>query len=187
LFVALPATQFGFKIRDHFDQELVCVHVYDPAPAIPEPLLTQSGKIGKRPSNEKYFQIGLAELILCRTEMKLLDMFQYFWPVTRAEVKRLRDSIAVLYKCPVLEGVHSLNHFKKFVIKQKKLRIDKKESLAVILTLNDYTQNGCSFIVDICRNDGINEFVVFKDPSQPPYLCSYPSKQKGFKRPPPIE
>ena len=27
---------------------------------------------------------------------------------------------------------------------------------------------------------------IFKDPSKPPYLCSYPSQQKGFKKKPPI-
>ena len=187
LFIAIPASQFGFKIKDNFDRELVCVHVYDPAQVLPEPLLAESSEIGKRRPNRKYFQIGLAELILCRTEMKLLDMFQYFWPVSRPEVKRLRESIKILYQRPVIEGVDSLNDFQKILKKQKNLHPEKKESLAVILTLNDYTQLGSSLIVDLCRKNDVDEFVIFKDPSQPPYLCSYPSKQKGFKRPPPIE
>lgn len=44
--IALPATLFGFKSSDYFDEELVCVHVYSIALALPEPLLKQSGKIG---------------------------------------------------------------------------------------------------------------------------------------------
>ena len=187
LFIALPATLFGFKSRDNFDRELVCVHVYNPAQVLPEPLLIQSSEIGQRRPNKKYFQIGLAELILCRTEMKLLDMFQYFWPVSRPEVKRLRGSIKILFEKPVIEGVNSLIDFQKIVEKQNNLRPGKKEALVVILTLNDYTKYGCALIADICRSNGIDEFVIFKDPSRPPYLCSYPSQQKGFKRPPPID
>jgi hypothetical protein len=182
----LPTTLFGFKTRDYFDKELVCVHIYDPSRDLPEPLLSQYRKFGRRSSDTEYFQIGLAELILCRTEMKLLDMFQYFWPVSRPEVKRLRGSIKILFRQPFIEGADSLIDFQTIVKKQNNLRAGKKEALAVILTLNEYTKYGCSLIVDICRSSGIEEFVIFKDPSRPPYLCSYPSQQKGFKRPPPI-
>ena len=186
LTIALPATLFGFKSKDYFDRELVCVHVYNPAHVLPDPLVIQSSEIGHHRPNKEYFQIGLPELILCRTEMKLLDMFQYFWPVSRPEVKRTQGSIKILFNKPVIEGIDSLIDFQKIVEKQNNLRLDKKEALAVILTLNDYTKFGCSLIVDICRSNRIDELVIFKDPSRPPYLCSYPSQQKGFKRPPPI-
>jgi hypothetical protein len=54
------------------------------------------------------------------------------------------------------------------------------------LTLNDLTRNTCRQLVNICREKRVAELVVFKDPSKPPYLCSYPSRQKGFKKKPPI-
>ena len=187
LTIAFPATLFGFNTRDYFDKELVCVHVYDPSQDLPEPLLAQSYKFGQRSSGTEYFQIGLPELILCRTEMKLLEMFQYFWPVTRPEVKRLQGWVKIIYKQPVMEDiVDKITDFQKILEEQNNLRQSKKGALAVILTLNDYTKNACPHLIEICRTNKIEELIIFKDPSRPPYLCSHPSQQKGFKRPPPI-
>jgi len=186
LAIALPAALFGFKTRDYFDKELVCVHVYDPGRNLPEPLLARSRKLGQRSSSAEYFQIGLPELILCRTEMKLLEMFQYFWPVTRPEVKQLQGSVKVIYKQPVIEDIDKIADLQKILAAQNNLPQDKKAGLAVILTLNDYTKQACPHLIEICRTNRIDELILFKDPSRPPYLCSHPSQQKGFKRPPPI-
>ena len=57
---------------------------------------------------------------------------------------------------------------------------------AIIFTYNDMTKYFASEIISQWQGFGIEELVLFKDPSKPPYLCSYPSLQKGFKRPPPI-
>jgi hypothetical protein len=186
LAIALPATLFGFKTRDYFEKELVCVHVYDPSQDLPAPLLAQSRKSGQRSSDTEYFQIGLPELILCRTEMKLLEMFQYFWPVTRPEVKRLRGLVKIIYKQPVMEDIGKITDLQKILEERNNLSQSKKAGLAVILTLNDYTKYSCSHLIEICRTNKIDELIIFKDPSRPPYLCSHPSQQKGFKRPPPI-
>ena len=186
LAIALPATLFGFKTRDYFEKELVCVHVYDPSQDLPEPLLAQSRKSGQRLSDTEYFQIGLPELILCRTEMKLLEMFQYFWPVTDPEVKRLRGLVKIIYKQPVMEDIGKIADLQKIVEEQNNRSQSKKAGLAVILTLNDYTKYSCPHLIEICRTNKIDELIIFKDPSRPPYLCSHPSQQKGFKRPPPI-
>ena len=186
LAIALPATLFGFKTRDYFDKELVCVHVYDPSQELPEPLLAQSRKFGQRSSDTEYFQIGLPELILCRTEMRLLEMFQYFWPVTPSEVKRLQGLVKIIYKQPVIEDTVKIADLQKILKEQNNLRQSKKEGLAVILTLNDHTKYACPDLFEICRTQKVNELIIFKDPSRPPYLCSHPSQQKGFKRPPPI-
>jgi hypothetical protein len=186
LAIALPATLFGFKTRDYFEKELVCVHVYDPSQDLPEPLLAQSRKSSQRSSDTEYFQIGLPELILCRTEMKLLEMFQYFWPVTRPEVKRLRGLVRIIYKQPVMEDIGKIADLQKILEEQNNLSQSKKAGLAVILTLNDYTKYSCPHLIEICRTNKIDELIIFKDPSRPPYLCSHPSQQKGFKRQPPI-
>lgn len=185
LTVALPATLLGFKARDYFNEELVCIHVYEVTKAIPEPLLEQPGRIGRRPQSEAYFQIGLPELILCRTEMKFLDMFQYYWPVSRSEIQRLQRSITILFKKPVIHDINDFSDLQKILQKQRNARQHPKVSLAIILTMNGYTKYGCPHLVDICRGHGIDELAILKDPSQPPYLCTYPSQQKGFKRPPP--
>lgn len=184
--IALPATLFGFKTKNYFDKELVCVHVYDPSQELPEPLLAQIQKSGPSSSDTEYFQIGLPELILCRTEMRMLEMFQYFWPVTHSEVKRLQGVIKIIYQQPVLEDSVTLADLQEILNRQNNLRQSKKEGLAIILTLNYHTKYTCADLIEICRNQKINELIIFKDPSRPPYLCSQPSQQKGFKRPPPI-
>ena len=186
MMIALPANFFGFWARNYFDEELVCVHVYDLAQALPEPLLQRSNQIEKRFKNKEYFQIGLPELILCRTKMKLIDMFSYFWPVSRPEIKRLQGSITIEFKKPVIEDINDLADFQKILENLNDASQDEKGSLALILTLNNYTKHMCPLLMDICHNSGgIEELVIFKDPSRPPYLCTYPSQQKGFKRPPP--
>lgn len=184
--IALPASLLGLKSKDYFDKELVCVHVYDPSQKLPDPLLTQSRKFGQRSSDIEYFQIGLPELILCQTEMRLLEMFQYFWPVTRSEVKQLQGLVKIVYKQPVIEDTVAIGDLQKILKEQNNLRQGKKEGLAIILTLNDYTKYACFDLIEICRTNKIDELIIFKDPSRPPYLCSHPSQQKGFKRPPPI-
>lgn len=186
LAIALPATLFGFKTRDYFDRELVCVHVYDPCRKLPEPLLARSRMFGQRSSDTEYFQIGMPELILCRPQIKLLEMFQYFWPVTRTEVKQLQRSVKVIYQLPVVENAVNMADLQKLLQAQNNIRKRKKDRLAVILTLNDYTKYACPHLIEICRTNRIDELIIFKDPSRAPYLCSHRSQQKGFKRPPPI-
>lgn len=57
-------------------------------------------------------------------------------------------------------------------------------TLAVILTYNDYTKYWTHDVIEECRKFKIDEIVIFKDPTKSPYLCDFPSQQKGFKRPP---
>lgn len=185
LMLSLPAVLFGCKGRDYFDKELVCTHVYDLSQVLPEPLLEQPGTEVRRSKSKEYFQIGLPELILCRTEIKFLDIFQYYWPISRSEIQQLKRSVTILYKQPVIDEINNLCNLQKIVVQQKKVHQGQIDSLAIIFTLNDHTKYGCPHIVDIGRSGDINELVIFKDPSRPPYLCTHPSQQKGFKKPPP--
>jgi hypothetical protein len=183
LTVVLSTALFGFKKIDFFDEELVCVHVYGLSQNLPDPLLERNEKPENRIEGGSYFQIGLPELILCRTEIRLLDIFAYFWPITRPEIQRFQNSSKVLFSLPIIEYVDQLAGLETALNQTGKRQ---KESLVVILTLNAYTRNACHRLVDICREKGVAELVIFKDPSKPPYLCSYPSGQKGFKKKPPI-
>ncbi len=182
LTVILPTALFGYNVIDYFDEELVCVHVYGLSQNLPASLLERNETSEKRIEEGSYFQIGLPELILCRTEMRLLDIFAYFWPITRPEIQRFQNSSRVLFSLPKIEHVDQFAELETALNQTK----THKGSLAVILTLNDYTQNACHRMVNICREKGVAEMVIFKDPSKPPYLCSYPSQQKGFKKKPPI-
>ena len=183
LTLVLPASLFGHKAVDYFDEELVCVHVYRFSQKLPKPLLEMPGETKRRDKNRSYFQIGLPELIVCRTESKLLDLFEYFWPVTRSEIKRFQRVSQVLFDKPMIEKIDHLPGFET-VLRRSRQR--KSGSLVAIFTLNDHTRNACSRLVKICVDNGADELIVFKDPSKPPYLCSFPSQQKGFKKKPPI-
>ena len=186
LTVVLPTALFGYRAIDYFDEELVCAHVYGLSQNLPDPLLESYEKSEKRIQGRYYFQIGLPELILCRTEIRLLDIFRYFWPVTRPEIQRFQNSSKVLYHLPVVEHVDQLAGLETALNRIGEKQKPRRESLAVILTLNGYTRNACHRLVNISRQKGVAEMVIFKDPSKPPYLCSYPSQQKGFKKKPPI-
>jgi hypothetical protein len=186
LTVVLPTALFGFEVIDYIDEELVCVHVYGLSQNLPDRLLESHEKSEKRIEGRSYFQIGLPELILCRTEIRLLDIFAYFWPITQPEIQRFQNSSKVLFSLPVVEHVDQLAGLETVLKQTSKKQKAQKKSLAVILTLNSYTRNACHRLVNICREKGVGEMVIFKDPSKPPYLCSYPSQQKGFKKKPPI-
>ena len=186
MMVVLPATLFGYHKTDYFDEELVCVHVYNPSQDLPSPLLKVHGEISKRTENEQYFQIGLPELVLCETKITLLDMFQYFWPVSHQEITRFQKEIEIRHKILKVHGIKDLRSLEKILDTQNTDHFRKAASLAVILTLNDYTRHICKHLVGICKKYDVDELVIFKDPSKSPYLCSYPSRQKGFKKPPPI-
>ena len=186
LTVVLPTALSGYRVIDYFDEELICVHVYEPSQKLPGPLLEIYTKSGKRIEGGSYFQIGLPELILCRTEIKLLEIFAYFWPITRPEIQRFQESSKVLFRLSAIEHVDQVAELETALSRNSEKQKPPECSLAVILTLNDYTRNACRRLVDICRGKGVDEMVIFKDPSKPPYLCSYPSQQKGFKKKPPI-
>jgi hypothetical protein len=186
LTIVLPTALFGYRYIDYFDEELVCVHVYALSQSLPDPLLEKHAKAEKRIQGRPYFQIGLPELILCRTEIKLLDIFSYFWPVTRPEIKRFQNTSKIVFSLPVVESGDQLAGLETAFSRADEKQKAHQASLAVILTLNSYTRNICGRLVDMCREKGFGELVIFKDPSQPPYLCNFPSQQKGFKKEPPI-
>jgi hypothetical protein len=108
LTIVLPTALFGFKTIDYFDQELVCVHVYGLSQNLPGPLWERHEKPENRIEGGSYFQIGLPELIVCRTEIRLLDIFAYFWPVTRPEIQRFQNSSKVLFSLPIIAHVDRL-------------------------------------------------------------------------------
>jgi hypothetical protein len=85
-----------------------------------------------------------------------------------------------------LTGKGDVVDFSKYLEDHRDALSMRDKKTAIIFTLNDFTKYYTSDLVELWRNYGIKEFVLFKDPSRSPYLCSYPALQKGFKRPPPI-
>lgn len=182
----LPAALLGCSNKDVFDEELVCVHVFQPGYKIPAPLLALHDDIPTRSKLRGLFQLGIPELILCTTSIDFLSLFQYFWPVTRYEFQRIDGLISASFSKSELTGKGDVVDFRKYLEDHRDELGMRDEKTAIILTFNDFTEYYAPDLVELWRNYGIKEFVLFKDPSRSPYLCSYPALQKGFKRPPPI-
>lgn len=176
----LASNAFGRSEDDH-----LCVHVYSPNGSIPEPLLQHHEKKESHSPEKEYFQSGLPEFMLCTSEVKFVDLFQYFWPISQEEFRHMREAIEVKFAKPELSD-RGMEEFSIFLDRHGGLSIPQGMTSAIVLTLNDHTVQYVSEVVQIARHKNIAELVIFKDPSKPPYLCSFPAEQKGFRRPPPI-
>jgi hypothetical protein len=86
---------------------------------------------------------------------------------------------------PEITGRKDIDELTSYLQEQKISIRSKSTNMALVLTFNEYTKYWVAHLFETWRNAGIGEFVIFKDPSRAPYLCDYPSLQKGFKRPPP--
>jgi len=180
--VSLLCSQDGKS--DNFDKERVCAHVFQPGFKIPDPLLAQHENVPSRDEFRKLFKIGIPELLICKTPTRFLNIFQYFWPITRDEFNRLQRSIKVLFKKTEIVDKKDVDEFAAFLQAQNDSNRSTGTTLAVVFTLNDYTRYWSANLVQLWQNSNVEEFVVFKDPTKSPFLCDYPSLQKGFKKPP---
>jgi hypothetical protein len=185
MFPVLPTVLLACKSKNVFDEERVCIHVFDPAGELPEPLRKTNGDIPSRPAKKRFFNIGLPEVLLCTTRTTFLESFQYFWPVTRDEYSRMNEAISVQYAKAVLQQSNDIADLSRYLNEHTTALQSKDSTSALIFTYNDYTALYAGKIVKVCAENNINELVIFKDPTKAPYLCDYPSRQKGFKKPPP--
>jgi hypothetical protein len=185
----LPASAFGFRsegAQDAFDKELVCVHIFQPGFNIPDPLWKRYDSIPARGDLQDLFNLKIPELLFCSTNENFLSIFEYFWPIERAEFNDTLRKVNVKYKKAKITVKRDVSDFSEFLENTHAGSNRNLTKTAVIFILNDFTRYFAADILNLWQIHGINEFVLFKDPSKPPYLCSYPSLQKGFKRPPPI-
>jgi hypothetical protein len=183
--MAIPATLIGCSKKNLSEDERVCIHIFNKDIAIPKPLLKQYKNIPDRSRKSGFFQIGLAELLLCTTTSSFIDIFQYFWPISKEDLKRFHQSISVKFEKSKIIGRKDIDDFLMYLREHQESIQSEGVNYAIILTFNDYTKYWSSCLIEGWRNSGIKEFVISKDPTISPYLCIYPSLQKGFKRPPP--
>lgn len=169
---------------DNFGKERVCAHVFQQGFKILDPLLIQYQHIPSRNEFRKLFQIGIAELLLCETPIRFLEIFQYFWPVTRDEFNRSQGPIKALFEKVEIVHKKDIDELAAFVQTKNAAVRSAGRTLAIVFTLNDYTNFWSADLVKLWQKSNIEELVVFKDPTRSPYLCDYPSLQKGFKKPP---
>ncbi len=171
--------------RDVFVREGVCIHVLHPQEFIPAPLTEKiAGPPTPRRADQTYFNIGLPELALCESRTPLLDRFQYFWPFSRTDFETLQNTITIRYQRATLSAAREVAEFAAY-LREHRSGPAANAGWSVIFIWNDFTRQWSPEVAAACRQSAVQEFVVFKDPTQPPYLCEYPAKQKGFKRPPP--
>jgi hypothetical protein len=185
----LPLSAVGFRIegeQDAFDRELVCVHIFQPGFKIPDPLLERCKRIPVRKGLSDRFNLKIPELLLCRTDNDFLSIFEYFWPIERAEFHDALRKVTIKYEKVKITGKNDISEFSGLMESIHAESKGDRMKTAVIFTLNEFTRYFAADILNLWQTYRNNEFVLFKDPSKPPYLCSYPSLQKGFKRPPPI-
>jgi hypothetical protein len=185
----LPASVLGFRgqgVQDAFDKELVCVHIFQQGFKIPDPLWERYDSIPVRGNPPDRFNLKIPELMLCITEKNFLSIFEFFWPIERAEFNDTFKKVTTRHmKAKITErsDVSEFSGFLENIHAESKKNINKA---AIIFVLNDFTRYFAADVLKLWQGYKIKEFVLFKDPSKPPYLCSYPSLQRGFKRPPPI-
>lgn len=172
-------------LKDVFDDEHVCIHIFTSEILIPKPLLKSYRRVPRRSKRGRLFQVGIPELLVCTTTTGFLNVFQYFWPVSRDEMRYLEEQISVQFEKGEMTGRGDIGDLARYLRTQGDELRSGSGTSAVVLTLNDHTRYWSSDVIPLWRESGIEEFVVFKDPRRAPYLCDYSSLQKGFKRPPP--
>jgi hypothetical protein len=171
---------------DWFAQEHVCIHIYHPAEFVAAPLTEKTRRPSTRKDTEEYFGVGLPELVVCTTRIALLDLFQYFWPFSRDDLAQLEQSIEIQFSKAIVRGAADIEDFASYLRAHSSDIAPSHASSAVIFTFNEFTRYWTPDVIAASRQAGVREFVVFKDPTQPPYICTCPAIQKGkFKRPPP--
>jgi len=173
------------KEGNWFGRELVCIHVFHPTEQLPGPLLERMEQIASRPSGKRYFNIGLPEAVRCTTGTKFLEMFPYFWPFSRTDFDQLERALQIHWHKEVIDGSSDLDELVRYIHTHPDALKQPGTSSAVLFTFHEYTRRLTAYLVGVCREAGIAELVLFKDPSQAPYFCTYPALQRGFKRPPP--
>ncbi len=169
---------------DPYGAERVCIHVFHPRQFVPAPLAEKTDIQPRRSAGQQYFNIGLPELVVCQSRGRLLDLFQYFWPFSRDDFETLQKAIEIRYQKSIVSTASDVREFATYLREHRPQGAVMGASSAVIFTWNEYTRQWSADIVAACRESDVQEFVVFKNPAEPPYLCDFPAMQKGFKRPP---
>ncbi|MBM4160024.1 MAG: hypothetical protein FJ217_02885 [Ignavibacteria bacterium] len=183
---AVPSLTLLAQVKeDIFQQERICLHIYDPKQSIPDPLKERQPSPGRRSPSRKYFHAGISELILCTSSERLLNIFQYFWPVSGPEFRQLQESISVQFEKPTVSDSGAIDQLKKYLGEQRSSLQREAANVAVVFTYNDYTRFFTPILVDLCKTGEVHELLIIKDPTKAPYLCDHPSIQKGFRKPPP--
>ena len=96
-------------LEEVVDDEHICVHVFIAETLIPKPLLKGYRRVPKRPKRRRLFQVGIPELLVCTTTTGFLDVFQYFWPVSRDQLRSFQEQVSVRFEKGEIRGQEDID------------------------------------------------------------------------------
>jgi len=131
------------------------------------------------------FTVGLPELVVLSMTQSLVELFPYFWPLTRDEFRAFESAARNGWAIVTLASGSDIQRLRDHIQASADSSSAAAANTVVAFTMNAGTLHWASAVASACRESNVAELVVFKDPTVSPYLCEHPALQKGFKRPPP--
>ncbi len=166
----------GCGKRDPFAERCVCIHVFERGDALPAPLLEPPRRLAERTPSRADFDIGLPELMVCVTRVRLLDVHRYFGPVTRAHRDALEASFLRFVR-PALRSEEDVGALRSFLSSRRQAGDAAAGLTALILTLHGDSRPWLPAVVEAWRESDLDQLVILKDPTTPPWLCEFPARQ----------
>jgi hypothetical protein len=180
LLLAAPVVGCGRK-RDPFAEQCVCIHVFEAGDPLPSPLLRAPRVLAELKPAPRDFDVGLPDLMVCSTRIRFLDLFRTFWPFTLARREELRRQAAVAYRVPAVRTADDVARLAAFLRAERGRLAVEGARVAVVFVLHGGNRGLLPGVVRAARGAAADEIVILKDPSVPPYLCDFPSRQlKGW-------
>ncbi len=173
--VLAAAPLAGCGRRDPFAERCVCIHIVEAGERLPQPLLDPPRRRGELTPARRDFDIGLPELMVCDTWVRLLDVHRYFGPVTRAMRDDLGRPASLRFVLPTLRSAGDLQALEAFL--RRPFPAVEGVRTALILTLHGETRAWLPRVVRAWRDAALDQLVILKDPTTPPWLCEFPARQ----------
>ncbi len=175
LFLIGAAPLAGCRGREPYAERCVCIHVFEPGDALPAPLLTPPGSAAELTPAPRDFRIDLPELMVCTTALRLLDVHRYFGPFTRAHRRQLERAVEIHFEEPEVRTAVEVERLEAFLRDRPIARGPGRTT--VVFTLHGGNRRLLPRITHAVRVANVDQFVVLKDPTTPPWFCEFPSRQ----------
>ncbi len=178
LALVLAATPLGgCGKRDPFAERCVCVHIFEAGDRLPPPLLGPPIRRDELTPSPEDFDIGLPELMVCATRVRLLDAHRYFGPFTRAHRHELERSISIRFERTAVRSGGDVEALRSFLARPTPKADGQNPRTALILVLHGGSRPWLPRVVEAWRQAGLDQLVILKDPTTPPWLCEFPARQ----------
>ncbi len=167
----------GCGKRDPFAERCVCIHIFEPGDRLPPPLLEPPRRRGQSSPSRHDFDIGLPELLVCVMPVRLLDVHRYFGPVTRGHRDDLERAASLRFVRATLRSAEDLEALRAFLRRPLAVGEGRAALTTLILTLHGDNRRWLPGVVEAWREARLDQLVILKDPTTPPWLCEFPARQ----------